>query len=138
SSPFSTGPGIGGTSRRWRKRLRATSRRRRRRWPHSSARTTLLTAGSRRSASPARPICLPSGIQRDGVVADDAAVWVPVALYLGEARADVGGEDFVGVAGALGEVEVAAVAGPGVHDVVEAVEMALDRFSQLRGHRHPD
>ena len=57
--------------------------------------------------------------QRDRVVGDDDAVGVPLALDLGEAGADVGGQDRVGVAGALGEVEVGALAGPGLHRLLD-------------------
>ncbi len=60
------------------------------------------------------------------------SVGVPLALHLGEAGADVGRQDRVDVAGAFGEVEVAAVGGPGPHRLLELVEVAGDRLAQLR------
>jgi hypothetical protein len=69
---------------------------------------------------------------------DDAPVRVPLALRLAEAIAYLGRQDRVDLAGPFGEVEVAAVGGPGAHRLLDLAQVGGDRLAQLRRHRHAD
>ncbi len=105
--------------RRWRERPRAA------RPPGGRTRD-----GDVPRRAPLRPLA------RAAQAGASATTWLPrmipsgshSALHLGEAGARLGRQDRVDVAGALGEVEVAALAGPRLHHVGEVVEVALDRL----------
>src|SRR4249919_3359452 len=90
-------------------------------WLGSSASTRSIRMRS--SACWRAPSASGGGVERDGVVGDDRALGVPLALDRGQARAGLGREDRVDVAGVVGEVEVAAAGGPGLHRRGDAVEV---------------